>query len=125
MAFAAGGHVGYKYEKKIVCLVARRMETFRTEFIPKAAFSKELLLLGITLRLVLSLPAMAPNRYGASGVNPEPLAQPLQFHSSGKVAKNRFLKSPMAEMMATWTWNSDEMSERGIPTKELIELYRQ
>lgn len=65
---------------------------------------------------------MAPPRYGSGDVSPEPLAQELRFHPSGRVAKNRFMKGPMAEMLATWSPKTPE--ERGIPTKESIELYK-
>ncbi|WAO91123.1 Oxidored-FMN domain-containing protein [Fusarium falciforme] len=65
---------------------------------------------------------MAPPRYGSGDVSPEPLAQELRFHPSGRVAKNRFMKGPMAEMLATWSPKTP--AERGIPTKESIELYK-
>ncbi|KAF4973267.1 hypothetical protein FZEAL_9366 [Fusarium zealandicum] len=55
-------------------------------------------------------------------VSPEPLAQELPFYPSGRVAKNRFMKSPMAESLATWSTKT--VSERGIPTDGLIELYK-
>ncbi|KAJ4247135.1 hypothetical protein NW762_013273 [Fusarium torreyae] len=61
-------------------------------------------------------------RYTSEDVSPEPLAQELRFHPSGRVAKNRFLKSPMAESLASW--DPKDVSKRGIPTEELIELYR-
>ncbi|KAM0347407.1 hypothetical protein ACHAPU_004928 [Fusarium lateritium] len=63
-----------------------------------------------------------PARYTSEDVSPEPLAQELRFQPSGRVAKNRFLKSPMAEALATW--DPKVFSKRGIPTDELIELYR-
>ncbi|SPO01893.1 related to NADH oxidase [Cephalotrichum gorgonifer] len=61
-------------------------------------------------------------RYDSGDVSPEPLAQPLQFLSSGRTAKNRFCKSPMGEVLATW--NPKNFSEGGVPTKQLIDLYR-
>ncbi|KAF4960608.1 hypothetical protein FSARC_10422 [Fusarium sarcochroum] len=61
-------------------------------------------------------------RYNSEDVSPEPLAQELHFHPSGRVSKNRFLKSPMAESLASW--DPKVASKRGIPTEELIELYR-
>lgn len=64
---------------------------------------------------------MSSQRYTSEPVSPEPLAQPLQFQPSGRIAKNRFLKSPMAEALATWS--PTVPSERGIPTDELAELY--
>ncbi|KAF5536106.1 transcriptional regulator, partial [Fusarium napiforme] len=63
-----------------------------------------------------------PVRYTSKDVSPEPLAQELHLYPSGRVAKNRFLKSPMAESLASW--DPEVVSKRGIPTDELIELYR-
>ncbi|KAK7430642.1 hypothetical protein QQZ08_002684 [Neonectria magnoliae] len=66
---------------------------------------------------------MTATRYtSGEHVSAEPLAQPLHFEFSGRTAKNRLLKSPMAESLATW--NPKVLTERGIPTDELIELYR-
>ncbi|KAF9630223.1 hypothetical protein BFW01_g404 [Lasiodiplodia theobromae] len=50
------------------------------------------------------------------------LAEQLNFHFSGRTMKNRLMKAAMAEQLATWDPDSAENS--GIPTKELIELYR-
>ncbi|RSL98200.1 hypothetical protein CDV31_012685 [Fusarium ambrosium] len=61
-------------------------------------------------------------RYGSGPVNASPLAQPLHFEPSGRIAKNRFLKSPMAEALATF--DPDIPSKRGIPTNEIVEIYR-
>ncbi|KAL7813689.1 hypothetical protein V8C44DRAFT_357478 [Trichoderma aethiopicum] len=55
-------------------------------------------------------------------VDPAPLGQPLEFEFSGKVAKNRFLKAAMSELQASW--DAKDLSKRGIPPKELVELYR-
>ncbi|KAK1635350.1 hypothetical protein BDP81DRAFT_395796 [Colletotrichum phormii] len=63
-----------------------------------------------------------PTRYESSPASPEPLARPLTFPFSGKTAKNRLLKSAMAESLATWS--PTEPSKRGIPTPELVEVYR-
>ncbi|RFU81181.1 nadh oxidase [Trichoderma arundinaceum] len=66
---------------------------------------------------------MPSTRYESSGnVDPAPLGQPLQFYPSGRTAKNRFFKSPMAEMLATW--DTKVLENRGIPTDALVELYR-
>ncbi|KAF7551851.1 hypothetical protein G7Z17_g4697 [Cylindrodendrum hubeiense] len=65
---------------------------------------------------------MSSERYSSESVSPEPLAQPLHFHPSGRVSKNRFLKSPMAEALASWS--PKVPSERGIPNDELVELYK-
>ncbi|OHW99724.1 NADH oxidase [Colletotrichum incanum] len=63
-----------------------------------------------------------PTRYESSPASPEPLARPLTFPFSNKTAKNRLLKSAMAENLATWS--GSEPSKRGIPTPELVEVYR-
>ncbi|KAK1522939.1 NADH:flavin oxidoreductase/NADH oxidase [Colletotrichum paranaense] len=65
---------------------------------------------------------MAPSRYAAEAVDPKPLAEPLKFAFSGKVAKNRFLKGAMTERLSTW--DPKTPTNRGIPTPELINLYR-
>ncbi|WYZ42061.1 hypothetical protein EsH8_V_000956 [Colletotrichum jinshuiense] len=61
-------------------------------------------------------------RYESAAVSPEPLGRPLTFPFSNKTAKNRFLKSAMAENLATWS--GSEPSKRGVPTPELVEVYR-
>jgi hypothetical protein len=55
-------------------------------------------------------------------VDVRPLAQPLKLEPSGKIAKNRLMKSSMAEGLATWS--AKQFSARGIPTKETIKLYQ-
>ncbi|KAI0540599.1 NADH:flavin oxidoreductase/NADH oxidase-like protein [Xylaria digitata] len=65
---------------------------------------------------------MPVTRYESAPVDISPLAQPLKFEFSGRTAKNRFFKAAMAEGLATW--HPTNLEERGIPTKELIELYR-
>ncbi|KAI1806013.1 NADH:flavin oxidoreductase/NADH oxidase-like protein [Daldinia bambusicola] len=65
---------------------------------------------------------MPARRHDSAVVDVAPLGQPLKFEFSGKVAKNRFYKASMAEDLATWS--VDNLEERGIPTKELIDLYR-
>ncbi|RCN41702.1 oxidoreductase, FAD/FMN-binding protein [Ancylostoma caninum] len=40
---------------------------------------------------------------------------------NGRVAKNRFLKAAMSERSATW--DVEDLSKRGIPTQELINVY--
>lgn len=61
-------------------------------------------------------------RYGTKGADPSPLGQPITFSPSGRTALNRFMKSPMAEGLATWDPKVPHL--RGEPTKDLIELYR-
>ncbi|KXH60981.1 hypothetical protein CSAL01_10199 [Colletotrichum salicis] len=63
-------------------------------------------------------------RYASEAISPEPLAQPLAFSFSNKKAKNRFLKSAMAENLAMWSGSSSDQSKRGVPTSELVEVYR-
>ncbi|KAL6900525.1 NADH oxidase [Trichoderma evansii] len=66
---------------------------------------------------------MASKRHSsAEEVDVAPLGQPLTFEFSGKTAKNRFLKSSMSEQLSSW--DEKEPSKRGIPSNELINLYR-
>ncbi|KAL6799715.1 FMN-linked oxidoreductase [Trichoderma sp. SZMC 28012] len=65
---------------------------------------------------------MPYERYGTKGADPSPLGQPITFSPSGRTALNRFMKSPMAEGLATWDPKVPHL--RGEPTKDLIELYR-
>lgn len=65
---------------------------------------------------------MAPTRFPSEDVDPAPLGKPLHFEFSGKTAKNRFLKAAMTERLSTW--DAKELEKRGIPTKELINVYR-
>ncbi|KAF5675849.1 oxidoreductase [Fusarium heterosporum] len=65
---------------------------------------------------------MAIARYGDEVVDPAPLLEPLDYVFSGRQAPNRFLKAAMSEKLATW--DSNDVSARGYPTKELITLYR-
>lgn len=58
----------------------------------------------------------------AEKVDPAPLGQPLTFEFSGKTAKNRFLKSSMSEQLSSW--DEKDPAKRGIPSNELINLYR-
>ncbi|KAK2040722.1 FMN-linked oxidoreductase [Colletotrichum somersetense] len=63
-----------------------------------------------------------PVRYEGVAAGAEPLTRPLTFPFSNKTAKNRLLKSAMAENLATWS--GTDPSKRGIPTPELVEIYR-
>jgi 2,4-dienoyl-CoA reductase-like NADH-dependent reductase (Old Yellow Enzyme family) len=65
---------------------------------------------------------MASKRILAPDVDPSPLSQPLQFHFSGMTAPNRLLKAAMTEKLASW--DPTDMKKRGIPSKELINVYR-
>lgn len=62
-------------------------------------------------------------RYDSGDVSPEPLGRPIYFPNSGRTVKNRLSKSPMIELLASWS--PKNASERGIPTDELVELYKQ
>ncbi|CAD5208321.1 unnamed protein product [Bursaphelenchus xylophilus] len=49
------------------------------------------------------------------------LGEQLAFKTSGRVAKNRFLKASMTETLATW--DRDNLLNVGIPTESLHNLY--
>ncbi|KAK6827660.1 hypothetical protein PG987_011001 [Apiospora arundinis] len=65
---------------------------------------------------------MPVRRWPGVPVDVTSLAQPLLLEPSGRVVKNRIMKAAMAEDLATWS--AKNIKERGIPTKETIELYR-
>lgn len=65
---------------------------------------------------------MPYERYGTTSVDPSPLGESIHFSPSGRTALNRFMKSPMAEGLATWDPKIPHL--RGEPTDESIELYR-
>lgn len=65
---------------------------------------------------------MAPKRYDAEKVDPSPLGQPLHFSFSNRTAPNRFLKGAMTERVSSWS--STNLDVRGVPSKELINVYR-
>ncbi|KAF4925771.1 NADH-dependent flavin oxidoreductase nadA [Colletotrichum fructicola] len=65
---------------------------------------------------------MSPTRYPAEAVDPSPLAAPLPLPFSGKTAPNRFLKGAMTERLSTW--DPANPSARGVPTPELVNVYR-
>ncbi|KFG78970.1 NADH oxidase [Metarhizium anisopliae] len=65
---------------------------------------------------------MAPKRVTAPQVDPAPLREPLAFAFSGRVAPNRILKGAMTERLSTW--DPKVLEKRGIPTTELINVYR-
>lgn len=65
---------------------------------------------------------MAPARFEAEDVDPSPLGQPLKFEFSGLTAKNRFMKAAMTERLSTW--DPSDLKKRGVPTPELINVYR-
>lgn len=67
---------------------------------------------------------MSPKRMPApdGDVDVSPLGQPLHFDFSGKTAPNRFLKGAMTERLSSW--DPKDFSKRGIPSKELVNVYR-
>ncbi|KAK4546751.1 hypothetical protein LTR36_001483 [Oleoguttula mirabilis] len=66
---------------------------------------------------------MAPTaRYESDDVSPEPLGQPLKFEFSGVSANNRFIKGAMTERISSW--DPKNFEARGIPSKNLINVYK-
>lgn len=65
---------------------------------------------------------MGPTRYPAEDADPSPLGKPLEFAFSGLTAKNRFMKAAMTERLSTW--DPKVLEKRGVPTPELINVYR-
>ncbi|KAM0453566.1 hypothetical protein ACHAPV_008900 [Trichoderma viride] len=65
---------------------------------------------------------MPYERYGTELVDPAPLGRSLDLYPSGRRVLNRFMKSSMAESLATWDPKVPHL--RGVPTDESIELYR-
>ncbi|KAI1765646.1 NADH:flavin oxidoreductase/NADH oxidase [Hypoxylon sp. FL1150] len=65
---------------------------------------------------------MAPKRFSSEDVDPALLGQPLHFEFSGRTAPNRFLKGAMSEALSTW--DPQDLPKRGVPSKELINVYR-
>ncbi|KAF5004772.1 hypothetical protein FDECE_8762 [Fusarium decemcellulare] len=65
---------------------------------------------------------MAPPRHGTDATDAGPLFQPLNFAFSGRTSPNRFLKAAMSERLASW--DPKDVSARGVPSQELITLYK-
>ena len=65
---------------------------------------------------------ISPLRYESDGTDASSLGQPLKFEFSGKIAQNRFLKAAMTERMSSW--DPRDFEKRGIPSKELINVYK-
>ncbi|EPB70085.1 oxidoreductase, FAD/FMN-binding protein [Ancylostoma ceylanicum] len=63
---------------------------------------------------------MVRERIPAQQVDVSILGAPLKFRNTRK-AKNRFLKASMTEKLSTW--DSEDLSRRGIPTQDLINVY--
>ncbi|KAF2725798.1 FMN-linked oxidoreductase [Polychaeton citri CBS 116435] len=65
--------------------------------------------------------ALSP-RFQSDDVEATPLGQPLELPFSGKTANNRFLKGAMSERLSSW--DPKNLEARGIPSKELINVYK-
>lgn len=68
---------------------------------------------------------MAVQRYEADGdgdVVAKRLAEPLTFFFSKRTLRSRLFKASMGETLATW--DAQDAEACGVPTKELIELYK-
>lgn len=65
---------------------------------------------------------MSQPRYESKAADPSPLGQPLHYAFANKTAPNRFLKGAMTERISSW--HPTDFPKRGIPSKELINLYR-
>ncbi|KAI0890837.1 hypothetical protein F4806DRAFT_347314 [Annulohypoxylon nitens] len=65
---------------------------------------------------------MPPKRFSSRVVDPEPLGRPLTFEFSGRTAMNRFMNASMTERLSTW--DPKDLPKRGVPTKELINVYK-
>ncbi|KXG51739.1 Aldolase-type TIM barrel [Penicillium griseofulvum] len=61
-------------------------------------------------------------RFPSENVDVSPLGAPLWFEFSQRKASNRFLKAALTERMASWS--PTDLSARGIPSPNLINLYR-
>ncbi len=70
----------------------------------------------------LHLVNMATQRFSSEAVDVSPLGAPLTFAFASRTAKNRFLKASMTERQSSWS--ARDLSARGIPSKELINVYR-
>ena len=65
---------------------------------------------------------MGSDRYPSDDVSASPLGKPLEFAFSGQTAPNRFLKAAMTERLSSW--DPKKLSARGIPSPELINVYK-
>jgi 2,4-dienoyl-CoA reductase-like NADH-dependent reductase (Old Yellow Enzyme family) len=52
--------------------------------------------------------------------NPSILGEALKFKTSNRVARNRFMKSAMSELISSY---STDVKASGIPTQRIINLY--
>jgi hypothetical protein len=66
---------------------------------------------------------MAYERYHNEGnVDVHVLKKPLTFHFSKQTMNNRLFKASMGETLASW--DSANIEASGIPTEEIIGLYK-
>ncbi|KAK3711194.1 hypothetical protein LTR37_009787 [Vermiconidia calcicola] len=66
---------------------------------------------------------MSPSeRWPSEDLDPAPLGKPLEFEFSRQTAQNRFLKGAMTERISSW--DPKNIEARGIPSKELINVYK-
>jgi len=61
-------------------------------------------------------------RYETEHKDASPLGKPLKFEFSKRTAQNRFLKGAMTERLSSW--DPKNLEARGIPSKNLINVYR-
>ncbi|KAJ4990207.1 nadh oxidase [Stagonosporopsis vannaccii] len=62
------------------------------------------------------------SRLPSAQVDPAPLTRPLHFAFANRSAPNRFMKAAMTERLASW--HPTDLNARGVPSKELINLYK-
>lgn len=65
---------------------------------------------------------MGSDRLPAEHVDPSPLGRPLHFEFADRTAPNRFMKAAMTERLSTW--DPKDLHKRGIPTQNLINVYK-
>jgi 2,4-dienoyl-CoA reductase-like NADH-dependent reductase (Old Yellow Enzyme family) len=65
---------------------------------------------------------MGSDRLPTEHVDASPLGKPLHFEFANKTAPNRFMKAAMTERLSTW--DSKDLQKRGIPTRNLINVYK-
>jgi 2,4-dienoyl-CoA reductase-like NADH-dependent reductase (Old Yellow Enzyme family) len=65
---------------------------------------------------------MSQPRYESKAVDASPLGQPLHYTFANVTAPNRFLKGAMTERISSW--HPTDFPKRGIPSKELINMYK-
>lgn len=64
---------------------------------------------------------VSPPRYQSDIDDPTPLGDSVHFEFSGRTAPNRFMKAAMTEQLSSW--NKEDLTKRGIPTKNMIRVY--